>query len=361
MATVTSSSTRSKRKSNKPVTTSKGRANRSSVSQAKVSKSGGGTPGSAKVTTGKGGTGTTPKLLPPGKKGGALARSSGGKLAGAAKAAGGAAKVAGAAGRFAGAAGTALAIPAAIKNIADVAERNKRWNEYKERMGMNQKPNSTNRTGQGSTAGRASKPSAEAKPHTRSGQGSGAGRTTPAAKPEAKPDWRSKVGNADPEKLSKPQNKTTNKPQPSAPPKPSGSSSNRPATPSKPSPQGSSSTAKTSSSRNVGPVANGNEYARNKDPKKYNPLMQKTFDYQKGDAPDQRAKKAASEKPDVGYKTSTKVDKNYADKKPSNNTSSAYDKGVNLNPAKPSAPNEKKKKSASQNLAEAIRKRRTNT
>ena len=55
MATVSSSSTRSKRKSNKPVTTDKGRANRSSVSQAKVSKSGGGTSGSAKVTTGKGG------------------------------------------------------------------------------------------------------------------------------------------------------------------------------------------------------------------------------------------------------------------------------------------------------------------
>ena len=55
MATPTSSRTRSKRRSNKPVTTSKGRANRSSVSQAKVSNSGGGTPGSAKVTTGKGG------------------------------------------------------------------------------------------------------------------------------------------------------------------------------------------------------------------------------------------------------------------------------------------------------------------
>ena len=54
-ARVTSSSTRSKRRTNKPVTTSKGRANRSSVSQAKVSNSGGGTPGSAKVTTGKGG------------------------------------------------------------------------------------------------------------------------------------------------------------------------------------------------------------------------------------------------------------------------------------------------------------------
>ena len=66
MATVSSSSTRSKRKSNKPVTTDKGRANRSSVSQAKVSKSGGGKPGSAKVTTGSGGTRTkpTPQVRP---------------------------------------------------------------------------------------------------------------------------------------------------------------------------------------------------------------------------------------------------------------------------------------------------------
>jgi hypothetical protein len=64
MATITSSSTRSKRKSNKPVTTSKGRANRSSASQAKVTNSGGGKPGSAKVTTGSGGTGTKPAAKP---------------------------------------------------------------------------------------------------------------------------------------------------------------------------------------------------------------------------------------------------------------------------------------------------------
>jgi hypothetical protein len=367
MATVSSSSTRSKRKSNKPVTTDKGRANRSSVSQAKVSKSGGGTSGSAKVTTGKGGTGA--KLLPPGQKGGALVRSSGGKLA--AKAGGGAlAKVAGGAGRFLGAAGTALAIPAAIKNIANVAEQNKRWEEYKERNGMNQKPNSTNRTGQGTTAGRASKPAAEAKPHARRGQGSGAGRTASAAKPEAKPaaNWRSKVTYNDPKTLSKQQDKTTNKPQPSATPKPSGGGSNRPAatsgsTGSKPSTQGSSSTAKPSSSRNVGPVANGEEYARNKDPKKYNPLMQKTFNYQKGDAPDQRAKRANYAGTDTGVSPKNTGSKNYADKKPDNKTTAAYDSGVNLNPAKaaspakPASPNDPKKKK--ETLAEAMRRQRT--
>lgn len=40
---------------------------------------------------------------------------------------------------------------------------------------------------------------------------------------------------------------------------------------------------------NIGPVADGEAYARSKDPKKYNPLMQKTFGYQTGGAPDQRA------------------------------------------------------------------------
>jgi hypothetical protein len=57
MAKVTSSSNRSKRKTDKPVTKGQNpqRANRQAVSQAKVSTSGKGvTPGSAKVTTGAG-------------------------------------------------------------------------------------------------------------------------------------------------------------------------------------------------------------------------------------------------------------------------------------------------------------------
>ncbi len=57
MAKVTSSSNRSKRSTNKPVTKGQNpqRANRQAVSQAKVSTSGKGvTPGSAKVTTGAG-------------------------------------------------------------------------------------------------------------------------------------------------------------------------------------------------------------------------------------------------------------------------------------------------------------------
>lgn len=293
---------------------------------------------------------TPQRALPPGRTGGSLTRSSGGSRA--AKAGGVAAKAgsaAGGAGRLLGAFGTALAIPAAIKNITDVAERNKRWEAYKERMGMNQKPNSTNRTGQGSTAGR----------------------TTPTAKPEAKPNWRNRTGTADVEQLRQGQNDAIknhpgNKPKPSAPPKPSGGGSKLPEPTRgsgrpKPSPQGSSSAAKTSSSRNVGPVANGSEYARNKDPKKHNPLMQKTFGYQKGDAPDQRAKRANYSGTNTGVSPKNTGSKNYADKKPANKTTAAYDSGVNLkpaSPAKPASPNKPKKK-ASETLAEALRKRRT--
>ena len=209
---------------------------------------------------------------------------------------------------------------------------------------MNQKPNSTNRRGQGS----GNKPrSNDMKP---------------------KSDWRDKVSSSNVEKLRQGQNDAIknhpgNKPKPSAPPKPSGGSPAAPSgsTRSKPSPQGSSSTSKTSSSRNVGPVANGDDYARNKDPKKYNPLMQKTFGYQKGDAPDQRAKRANYSGTDTGVSPKNTGSKNYADKKPGNKTTAAYDRGVNLkpaSPAKPASPNKPKKK-ASETLAEALRKRRT--
>jgi hypothetical protein len=87
--------------------------------------------------------------------------------------------------------------------------------------------------------------------------------------------------------------KSAAKPKPS--PKPSTSPAKAPAPAArssapKPAEKVPSSASKTSSS-NVGPVASGDEYARNKDPKKYNPLMQKTFGYQKGDSPKERAQR----------------------------------------------------------------------
>ena len=242
----------------------------------------------------------------------------------------------------------------------------------------------------------------KATPRTHARTGQGPRTAKPAAKTNAEPDWRSKVGNADPKKLSKPQNKTTNKPQPvpAASPKPaavtSGGGRGSSATPPASRPA-SGGTAKPSSSRNVGPVANGDEYARNKDPKKYNPLMQKTFGYQKGDAPDQRAAKAKNSTSGVGPVADGKqyaADKEREDKKgrtsgvgpvasgaeygrnlkPKNyNTPDEKSKYVAPNgkpyagpgyaqpaspasPAKPPSPNEKKKET----LAEAMRRQRTN-
>ena len=137
----------------------------------------------------------------------------------------------------------------------------------------------------------------------------------PAAKPAAKGDWRSKVGNTDVATLRKGQdeavrNHPANKPAAKAPaPKPQPAA--RPAAVtsggSTPASRPTSSAAKTNS--NVGPVANGDDYARNKDPKKYNPLMQKTFGYQSGDAPDQRAAKEKFTGNDqTSYKPQSKVD-----------------------------------------------------
>lgn len=136
----------------------------------------------------------------------------------------------------------------------------------------------------------------------------------------------------------------SSRPMPSAVTSGSSSSSNRPTPP--------------ASKPNVGPVADGESYARSKDPKKYNPLMQKTFGYQTGDAPDQR--KASSTPANSGTKASEQTKENYTSSsitdskvkppadmsksKTTNQTSTAFSTG-SLN-----------KKSES--LAEQIRKRR---
>ena len=183
------------------------------------------------------------------------------------------------------------------------------------------------------------KPAKPAKPEgsvNRRGRGVAA-TPKPAAKPAAKPanvaDYKDAQGNTydgNSGRL-KTAAKATPKP-PAAPPKAPAAPSGP--TRSKPAPKGSSSASKTSSSRNVGPVANGDDYARNKDPKKYNPLMQKTFGYQKGDAPDQRAKRANYSGTDTGVSPKSTGSKNYADKKTTNKTSTAFASGVELSPNK---------------------------
>ena len=81
---VTTSAERSKRKAEQPVRTDKGRKNRANVSEAKVTKSGDKPKGGARVTNAGQRTATSSApvtggsraALPPGKKGGELARSS---------------------------------------------------------------------------------------------------------------------------------------------------------------------------------------------------------------------------------------------------------------------------------------------
>jgi hypothetical protein len=94
----------------------------------------------------------------------------------------------------------------------------------------------------------------------------------------------------------------------------------------------------------VGPVADGKAYAestRNADLERAKSDANKAKIKQGPPQPAAPAKPASpNEKPDVGYKPNTQINKNYADKKPANNTNTAYN--------------------AKNNLLEELRKRRTN-
>ena len=159
---------------------------------------------------------------------------------------------AGMAGRLAGAFGTALAIPAAIKNIADVAERNRQWDAYKERMGMN-KPQAKPSTSSSSTPGRRTgqndstytvKTTPGDKGSSAQGGGRGSARSTRNKPAPSGPDWRSRVNNADLSTLRQGQddairsynNKPAPKPQASRPAgtQPSRPAASRPTAPAKP-------------------------------------------------------------------------------------------------------------------------------
>lgn len=118
-------------------------------------------------------------------RGGALARTGSGAARAASKAtATTAGRLAAGAAKVAGRIATPLAILNQAADVMRVGRQNKRWDAYKERMGMNQKPNSTNRRGQGS----GNKPrSTDMKP---------------------KSDWRDKVSSSNVDKLRQGQNDT---------------------------------------------------------------------------------------------------------------------------------------------------------
>jgi len=138
--------------------------------------------------------------------------------------------------------------------------------------------------------------------------------------------------------------------------KPSGSSSEPPAP--KPKPPAPKPADK---------VPSGSSKATSKQDKNYRGnLFERTFGYKKGEAPDQLNKRANYAGADTGYTPSTKVDKNYADKKPVNQTPVSYGKDTKLanepaKPASPPSPNQPKKydkASKGMTLAERMRRRR---
>jgi len=148
---VTSSATRSKRLTKKPVTTSARRANRQKVSTAKMTKGGQGVPGSARVTTGRGrsgpklpklpsksrrtvtGTGRKPRPAMPKESAARKATRLANRAAKGYRGAGGSAlsKVGGVLGKAA----TRLAVPLAMANeVRTMAKRQERYNAEKAAM-----------------------------------------------------------------------------------------------------------------------------------------------------------------------------------------------------------------------------------
>jgi hypothetical protein len=242
---------------------------------------------------------------------------------------------AGLGGRMLGAAGTALMIPSAIKNIADVAERNRQWDTYKERMGMNKptpttKPSSSTsgrRTGTNNRTGNLSAPTSPA--GTRAGAAAGTRtRSSNAATPTSALQGR--VGSANvndlrrsQEEARKAQLERANRGKGSSTQSGSGSTQSR-----------SSSVSGSGSSRSMprpqaGPASNAG--MKNQDPKFRGNLFEKTFGYKPGQAPDQQKArfKSVDNKfgQDSGYEPKTKVDgSKYADKKPDMKKVKEYDR-----------------------------------
>jgi hypothetical protein len=184
--------------------------------------------------------------------------------------------------------------------------------------------------------------------------------TKPATKPTTKPkvaDYNDAQGNTYDGNTGRLKSKVA--PKPAAKPAPKPSSGGRT--------YASASTPATTASVTEKPQSNAGMKNQNKDYR--GNLFEKTFGYKRGEAPDQLAKRANYAGTDTGVNPSTKVDKNYADKKPANQTPVAYGKDTKLvnepaKPASPSAPpspNQPKKydkASKGMTLAERIRRRR---
>lgn len=181
--------------------------------------------------------------------------------------------------------------------------------------------------------------------------------TKPATKPTTKTkvaDYNDVQGNTYDGNTGRLKSKVA--PKPAAKPAPKPSSGGRT--------YASVSTPTTTASVTEKPQSNAGMKNQNKDYR--GNLFEKTFGYKRGEAPDQLAKRANYAGTDTGYTPSTKVDKNYADKKPVNQTPVAYGKDTKLvnepaKPASPPSPNQPKKydkASKGMTLAERMRRRR---
>lgn len=252
-------------------------------------------------------SGSTPRALPPGRTGGALTRTGSG---------GGSAAVRAATKAGRGLLGKASVPLAMAGEVSAMMDRDRRWNDYKERTGLNKKtPEQTGGTRRGSAAGTRTRPSSG-------------------------PDWRSRVGSQDVNTLRQGQNDTirsyNNKPTATRP------SASRPSqsTPSRSTASGSGSQRSTApqATKPAMPGRKWEDFNPGRGTSKSNnPLLDRDSGGMKlRDRMKQREASAQGEKAknlssnfgqDSGYETKTKVDgSKYADKKPDMKTVNEYDR-----------------------------------
>ena len=254
-------------------------------------------------------SGGTPRALPPGNQGGQLAR--------VARSAATTAGKVGAAGKVLPVVGTLLT---ASGEVSAMADRQKRWNDYKARTGLDKKTDAqTGGTRRGAAAGTRTNSSAKPTnpPLSSTGVRTPKGNTVATGSPEYN---RYRQAQLDATKQRNTQVRDT------TPSRQSSTQSGGGSTQSRSSSGGSTSRPMPRSS---GPASNAG--MKNQDPKFRGNLFEKTFGYKPGQAPDQQKArfKSVDNKfgQDSGYETKTKVDgSKYADKKPDMKKVKEYDR-----------------------------------
>jgi len=236
-------------------------------------------------------SGGTPRALPPGNQGGQLAR--------VARTAATTAGKVGAAGKVLPVAGSLLTAAGEVRAMAD---RQKRWDDYKKRTGLDKKTEAqTGGSRRGAAAGTRAKPTSALQ-----------GRVGNANVNDLR-RGQEEARKAQLERANRGQRSTTQSGGGSTQSRGGGGGSSRPAAPR---PQS-------------GPASNAG--MKNQDPKYRGNLFEKTFGYKKGEAPDQQKSrfKSVSNKfgQDSGYEPKNKVDgSKYADKKPDMKKVKEYDR-----------------------------------